>query len=140
MQEVITLSQRYSGARARRDEIKAMLDEANDALQQVETELINAMVNAELQNFKRDDGTQFVVVTKQYPAAIPETKQDLYEVLRQQGYSDLFTINSQTLGSQIRQWREEAEYNPQTSELLAQIDPYIRTEERLGISMRRGKK
>jgi len=139
MDRIIGLSEYYSELRARKDDLKAQLSELEKDLKGVEVDLISAMTDAEMQNFKRADGTQFIVVNKSYPSAIPETKQELYEVLREQGYEDLFTINTQTLSSSIRQWREESEWDEDKATLTELIDPYIRVEERASISMRKGK-
>jgi predicted RNase H-like nuclease (RuvC/YqgF family) len=137
---IIALSERYSELRAKKDEIKDELSKIEEHIKTIETALIDAMTTAELQNFTRDDGTQFVVVTRQFPSAKPETKYELYQVLKAEGYDDLFTINTQTLQSTIRQWKEEAEWDTDKARLTQLIDPYIRVEERLSISMRKGAK
>ena len=140
MQDILKLSETYSELRKKKNELKDQLASLEVRLRMTEDALIDLMTTAEMQNFKRADGTQFIIVNKTYPSAIPETKQELYEILRGHGYDDLFTINSQTLSSTLRQWREEAEYDDDKRQLMQIINPYIKVEERLSISMRKGKK
>lgn len=140
MQNILELSERYSALREQKDEIKQQLNDIENKLKVVEAALLDAMVEAEMQNFKRADGMQFIVVNKIYPNAIPETKQELYTILREQGFDDLFTINSQTLSSTLREWEEEAKYDEDKRNLLALIAPYVHKEERLSIQMRKSKK
>lgn len=139
MQRILELSEKYNALREKKDALKEELSELERELKEVEFELVNAMTDAEMQNFTRSDGTQFVVVNKVYPRAVPETKYELYRLLRERGYDDLFSIHTQTLSSTIKQWLEEAEWNEEKAKLVRDIEPYICTEEIMSISMRKAK-
>jgi hypothetical protein len=79
-------------------EIKAL----NQQIDGVEIDLIQEMTTEECESFKRN-GVMFCLVNKEYPAAIPEMKGELYDVMKKRGFEHLFTINSQTLQATLKE-------------------------------------
>ncbi len=96
------LSDQLKALKAEKDERTAALKQTNAEIAEVENELITAMINAEISSFKRN-GQGFSLVIQSYPQAEPEQKDALYEKLKMRGYEHLFTINSQTLTSTLKE-------------------------------------
>ena len=74
----------------------------NEEIDGVTTEMIDLMTTEELTSFNRN-GTTFSLVTQEYPAPEPERKGELWEVMKKNGFEDLFTINSQTLSATVKE-------------------------------------
>ena len=72
---------------------------------------------------------------KEYPAAEPERKQELYKVMKEQGFEDLFTINSNTLSATVRDLKENND-----GALPEWLDGLIKIAEKTTIQIRRGRK
>lgn len=88
-----------------RDEKRAQegaLKRTNAAIAEIETALIDEMVNADISSFKRN-GRGFSLVIQNFPQAEPEQKDRLYAEFKQRGYEHLFTINHQTLTSTLKE-------------------------------------
>ena len=92
------------------------------------------MTNEELTSFKRD-GTTFSLVTQEYPAPEPDRKPELWEAMKQNGFEDLFTINSQTLTATVKELI--AENNGELPEWLGGL---IKVAEKNSIRMTKSKK
>lgn len=88
----------------------------------------------ELTSFKRD-GTTFSLVTQEYPAPEPDRKPELWEAMKQNGFEDLFTINSQTLTATVKELI--AENNGELPEWLCGL---IKVAEKNSIRMTKSKK
>ena len=94
------------------DRLKALRDEKADLDFQakaigeeivlVEQELIQCMTDEDCESFKHNR-TNFTLVIREFPAAIPEMKATLYEKMKRHGFGHLFTINSQTLSATLKE-------------------------------------
>ena len=51
----------------------------------------------------KHDGKTFSLVIKEYPGAVPENKQELYDAMREHGFEHLFTINPMTLSGTVKE-------------------------------------
>jgi hypothetical protein len=74
-------------------------------------------------------------VIKEYPVAEPERKDELYKVMKKQGFEDLFTINTNTLSGTIRDLKENNE-----GVLPDWLEGLIKFGEKSTIQIRKGRK
>ena len=94
------------------DRLKKLRDEKSDLdfqakalgeeIALVEQDLIQCMTDEECESFKLN-GSNFTLVIREYPAAVPEMKATLYEKMKRRGFGHLFTINSQTLSATLKE-------------------------------------
>lgn len=87
---------------------KKALDEEMKALNAeidfTDIELSEAMLQEEMQNFKRS-GMLYYLNTKTYASAIPGTKEELFNKLKAEGYGDMIyeTVNANSLSAFIKE-------------------------------------
>lgn len=87
---------------------KKALDEEMKALNAeidfTDIELSEAMLQEEMQNFKRG-GSVFYINTKTYASAIPGNKDELFKKLKSEGYGDLIyeTVNANSLSAFVKE-------------------------------------
>lgn len=89
-------------------EIEKRLKDINKQLEDTEWHLISVMTDNEVDSFKRN-GVNFIVATKEFRSANPETKDELYLQLRNRGMDYLFTVNAQTLSAKVKELTEDNE-------------------------------
>jgi len=82
-------------------EKESEMKELSTKIEELERHLIDHMVEEEMSSFKRN-GCLFSLVSQEYPSAVIERKDQLYECLKEQGFGDLFTVNSQTLSATVK--------------------------------------
>ena len=102
MDELFILADKLRNLRAKRDDFNATLKEINLEINAVELALSDAMAKAECSNFTRGD-KQFVLTTTTRWSAVTNRKEDLYAALKKNGHDHLFTVNTQTLGSFVKE-------------------------------------
>ena len=96
------LSDRLKELRTQKSDLEREVKGINEEIDGVTTEMIDLMTTEELTSFNRN-GTTFSLVTQEYPAPEPERKGELWEVMKKNGFEDLFTINSQTLSATVKE-------------------------------------
>lgn len=131
--EIFELADKLKELRERKSETDLQLKGINAEIESVEGEMINVMAEEELQSFKRA-GSMFSLTVSEYPSAVPETRDTLYEVLKEKGYGHLFTINSRTLSSNVKEIIEENE-----GELPEWLEGLIKIYEKSSITVRKAK-
>ncbi|MFI3167105.1 MAG: hypothetical protein R3Y32_03205 [Bacillota bacterium] len=120
-ERMFEIADKYKGLRITKDDLQFQLKELNKEIDIMERELLNAMVNGEVESFKRN-GATFSMVLKEYPSAVAERKQELYDVMKNKGYEYLFTINTNTLSSTLKEMKENNDNEmPDWLEGLVQI-------------------
>lgn len=131
-QGIFALADRLKALREEKAALEERLKGINSAIEQVEQELVNAMIAEEMQNFVRG-GQMFYLTTKVYASAVPERKQDLFAWLKANGYGDMVqeTVHSQTLAAFIREQLEEAE------ELPPDLQPLVNVFEKTTVGLRK---
>jgi len=102
MNELFNLADKLRALREEKDTQTAILKDVNSEIDAVEYKLSEAMALSECQNFTRN-GRQFILTTTTRWSPETERKEELYDALKQNGHSYLFTVNPQTLGSFIRE-------------------------------------
>ncbi len=100
--DIFPLADRLRQLRELKDRLKADLSDVSAEISTVEDALADCMAEAECPSFTRD-GKMFVLTTTTRWSAETDRKEALYEALRKNGHEDLFTVNSQTLGSFLRE-------------------------------------
>ena len=100
--KLLELSDRLKELRTHKSDLEREGKGINEEIDGVTTEMIDLMTTEELTSFNRN-GTTFSLVTQEYPAPEPERKGELWEVMKKNGFEDLFTINSQTLSATVKE-------------------------------------
>ena len=100
--KLLELSDRLKDLRTQKSDLEREVKGINEEIDGVTTEMIDLMTTEELTSFNRN-GTTFSLVTQEYPAPEPERKGELWEVMKKNGFEDLFTINSQTLSATVKE-------------------------------------
>ena len=100
--KLLELSDRLKVLRTTKSDLEREVKGINEEIDGVTTEMIDLMTTEELTSFNRN-GTTFSLVTQEYPAPEPERKGELWEVMKKNGFEDLFTINSQTLSATVKE-------------------------------------
>ncbi len=120
--------------RDKKQELDAQVKGINGEIENVSAELIADLMENESTGFNYK-GYNFTLVVREYPSAEPERKDELYAVMKEQGYEDLFTINSQTLSATVRDLKEN------NDDVLPEwLDGLIRVAEKATIQIRKGRK
>ena len=87
---------------------EAQLSAINSDIESVQDELIMLMTDAECPSFKRG-GKSFSLVVTALPSPVPESKGELWEAMKANGFEHLFTINSRTLQGTVKELIEANE-------------------------------
>jgi hypothetical protein len=127
------LADKIKELRKKKDDLIEQLKAVNKELSEAKKQLVDLMIAEEVGNFKRD-GKTFILTIKRYFAAIPETKEILYEQLREKGYGDLFTINTNTLSAFLKEQAKDEDGN--CGPLPVWLDGLVRLHEENGITVR----
>jgi hypothetical protein len=128
------VAERFKSLRDTKQELEAEVRAVNAELESVQAELIADLIENESTGFNYK-GNNFSLVIKEYPAAEPERKDELYKVMREQGFEDLFTINTNTLSATVRDLKENND-----GQLPAWLDGLIKIAEKTTIQIRKGRK
>lgn len=135
MQELFTLADKLRRLREEKDDFTARLKNLNTEIDAVEQELSDAMTTAECSNFTRGD-KQFIITATTRWSAEAERKDELYDALRENGYDHLFSVNTQTLGSFVReQVNETADENGETH-IPDWLSGLVKSYDDVGITMK----
>ena len=129
-QSMLELSDKVLEAREGKRHLEQALKQASAVCDELESELIGAMMNAETQSFKRND-VQFCLCNKSYISAEAERKDELWDAMKREGYESLFTINPMTLQGEIKRMMEENQ-----GELPTFLDGLIKQYEKPYIQIR----
>jgi hypothetical protein len=129
------LADKLRSLREEKDDQTAILKDITSEIAEVENELVAAMVDEEVPNFTRGD-KQFVMITKTHWSPEKDRKEELYTALKEYGHEELFTVNSQTLSSFVKEQIEEtADENGETS-IPDWLTGLVSSYDNTGITMR----
>jgi len=106
--KLLELSDRLKNLKAEKSECESKVKKINEEIENVTIEMIDLMTTEELTSFNRN-GTTFSLVTMEYPAPEPSRKSELWQAMKENGFEDLFTINSQTLTATVKELISENE-------------------------------
>lgn len=105
---MLELADKLKELRDLKAEQEAELKSTNGDIADVESELIAIMTAEECGGFKRN-GVTFSLVVREFPSAIPECKEELYDTMKAHGFEHLFTINTQTLQATVKELKANNE-------------------------------
>lgn len=129
---MMQLADEVQNLRNQKIEKEQELKAINEVLQNTEWELISIMTDREVDSFKRN-GVNFIIATKEFRSANPETRDELYLQLRNRGMDYLFTVNAQTLSAKVKEMIEENE-----GIMPEWLNGLINTYEKQTLSIRKG--
>lgn len=123
--DMFELSDRLGKLKEKEAQLKKELSAVNVLIKDTTKLLTEQMVNQEIQNFNRN-GKVFYLVTNRYVNDVATRREELYQVLREQGYGDLIkaTIHPQTLKAFVKEQIEEND-----EELPGWLDGLVRVYE-----------
>jgi hypothetical protein len=133
--DIFPVADRLRLLRERKDDLKATLADVNAEIDMVEQELSDAMAAAECPSFTRD-GKMFILTTTTRWSAVTESKDALYAALRKNGYDHLFSVNTQTLGSFLRDQIAETEDENGETHIPGWLAGLIKSYDDIGVTMR----
>jgi len=114
--------------------LEAEVKGINAEIESVAAELIADLIENESTGFNHKR-FNYSLVIKEYPAAEPERKDELYAVMREKGFEDLFTINTNTLSATVRDLKENND-----GQMPEWLDGLIKVAEKTTIQIRKGRK
>ena len=120
--------------RDKKTELEAEVKGINAEIESVSSVLIAYLIENESTGFNHK-GFNYSLVVKEYPAAEPERKDELYAVMRKKGFGDLFTINSNTLSATVKDLKENND-----GQMPSWLDGLIKVGEKTTIQIRKGRK
>lgn len=120
--------------RDKKSELEAEVKGINAEIESVAGELIADLIENESTGFNHK-GFNYSLVVKEYPAAEPERKDELYAVMKEKGFEDLFTINTNTLSATVRDLKENND-----GQMPQWLDGLIKVAEKATIQIRKGRK
>lgn len=106
--KMLELADQLKKQRDKKNGLDFSMKELNKEIELTEQELIQQMTTEECESFKRN-GVTFSLVKKEYPSAVPEKKSELYDIMKEQGFEHLFTINTQTLSATLKELKANNE-------------------------------
>jgi hypothetical protein len=133
--ELFLLADKLKALREEKDHFKIMLSDIEKDISAAEWKLTEAMAEAECSNFTRGN-KQFILVTTSRWSVAEGRKEDLYAVLKEQGYEELFTVNSQTLASFIKEQVAETADNNGDTHVPDWLVGLVRNYDQTGITMK----
>jgi chaperonin cofactor prefoldin len=103
-EKMFELADRLKALRDEKKEIEQSLKDINAELEEVDAVLAQLMTDTETQNFTRS-GTVFCLTNTTHASAMADRKEDLFEVLRAEGYGGLIyeTVNANSLSAFVRE-------------------------------------
>lgn len=135
MDKLFTLADKLRDLRAERDDFAAMLKEINAEIGTTERELSDAMAEAECSNFTRGD-KQYVLTTTTRWSAQDARRDALYTALKKEGHDHLFTVNSQTLSSFVREQVSETANDKGETHVPTWLVGLVKSYDQVVITMR----
>ena len=131
--QIMELADQLKAAKERKSELEEQTKEVNAEIDRLDLALSDAMAEAELDKFTHS-GSTFYLKSRLFASPIAGKKEDLYAVLKQNGFGSLVTesVNANTLASFVKE--QKAENNDEVPEWL---DGYISTFEKVSVGIRK---
>lgn len=107
-EKMFELAEQLKSLREEKSETEAVLKKINEQIEETDYRLSELMAESETQNFTRS-GTMFCLTTKTRASAVAGSKEELYNVLKKQGFGELVyeTVNANSLSSFVKEQIEE---------------------------------
>ncbi len=110
--QIFELADRLKEMQEKKKALEKLVKELSSEIDVLDTELSDAMTEAELDRFSRN-GSTFYLKSRLFASPVAGYKDQMIEALRKNGYGSLIveTVNAQTLSSFIKEQREANEGN-----------------------------
>ena len=135
MNELFTLADKLRSLREEKDTQNAILKDISGEIAATEYKLTEAMAQAECSNFTRN-GKQFIMTNTTRWSAETDRKDELYAILKENGFDHLFTVNTQTLGSFIKEQVNETADDNGDTHIPDWLDGLVKSFDDIGITMK----
>jgi len=135
MDELFNLADKLRTLREKKDDFTATLKAVNTEIDNVEQELTEVMAAAECSSFTRGS-KQFILTTTTRWSAEAERKDELYAALKENGYDHLFSVNTQTLGSFVREQVSETEDENGEAHVPNWLSGLVKSYDDVGVTMK----
>ena len=135
MDDLFILADKLRELREEKETQTAILKDINAEIDAAEYKLSEAMAVAECLNFTRGD-KQFILTTTTRWSAETERKEELYAVLKKNGYDHLFTVNAQTLGSFVREQVDETADDNGETHVPDWLTGLVKSYDDVGVTMK----
>ena len=119
--------------RNKKEQLETELKTINNTLEEVEATVVDAMVTAELESLKRN-GHTYSLRVETFASAKPETKNELFEALRNNDAGEL--VQEQVNAQSLRAFVKELKTN-NDGEIPAWISDFINVYEKSKIAIRK---
>ena len=129
----LTLADRLQELRDEKDALDTRTKEVNAELEKIETQLVDAMVTAELDSFKRN-GHSYSLKNDTFASAKADRKEELFAALRNNDAGDL--VQEQVNANSLRAFVKELKAN-NDDEIPKWIADYINVYEKTKIAVRK---
>lgn len=133
--ELFLFADKLRALRDEKDTTKSILSDIEKEIGDVEWKLSEAMATAECSNFTRGD-KQFILVTTSRWSAADGRKEDLYEALKEQGFEHLFSVNTNTLASFVKEQVEETANDNGETHVPDWLNGLVKNYDKTGITMK----
>lgn len=120
--------------RDRKAELESQQKALNSEIESVEGELIADMLENEDASFNHK-GVTCSLVQREFVSPEQERKGDLWTVMKQNGFEDLFTINSQTLSGTVKDLKSNND-----DQIPEWLEGLVKITEKPSIRLSKGKK
>ncbi len=129
----LTLADRLQELREAKSHLEEAMKETTAMIEEVEQELVTAMVTAELDSFKRN-GHTYSLRVETFASAKAERKEELFEALRNNNAGDL--VQEQVNANSLRAFVKELKAN-NDDEIPSWIADYINVYDKTKIAVRK---
>lgn len=129
----LTLADRLQELRDEKEQLELRTKEVNGEIEIIEQQLVEAMITAELDSFKRN-GHSYSLKNETFASAKAETKEELFEALRNNDAGEL--VQEQVNANSLRAFVKELKSN-NNDEIPDWIINYINVYEKTKISVRK---
>lgn len=129
----LTLADRLQELRDEKEQLELRTKEVNVEIEIIEQQLVEAMITAELDSFKRN-GHSYSLKNETFASAKAETKEELFEALRHNDAGEL--VQEQVNANSLRAFVKELKSN-NNDEIPDWIINYINVYEKTKISVRK---
>lgn len=133
--DLLELADRLKGLKEHKKELESKTKEVNTEIERIEGEMIQLMLEQEVGKFERA-GSTFYIKTRLFTSPIADKKQELFKVLKTEGYGDLVqeAVNVNSLAAFIKEQMEENE-----DQLPEWLNGLVNVYEKTSIGIRRSK-
>mgnify|MGYP003699997865 CR=1 FL=1 len=132
---IFELAEKLKQLKDRKKELEEQVKVVNEEIEMIEQQLITEMLTDEIQNFNKDGYTYYLSI-KPYASPVPESKKELFQKLKENGFGDLVyeTINANSFNAFVREQMEE-----NNGEVPDWLKPYVHIYEKQTIGIRKSK-